>query len=81
MKLTETSVRDLAPESKRYAVVDDEMFRPSDNRPFTAENGPWHSDEVTALVNGGNGGWDPRDRKSTRLNSSHWKQSRLPSSA
>ena len=23
----------------------------------------------------------PRDRKSTRLNSSHWKQSRMPSSA
>lgn len=35
-------------------------FRPGDNRPFTAENGPWHSDEVTALTNGGNGGWDPR---------------------
>jgi aldose sugar dehydrogenase len=35
-------------------------FRPSDNRPFTAENGPWHSDEVTALSNGGNAGWDPR---------------------
>jgi hypothetical protein len=35
-------------------------FRPGDNRPFVAENGPWHSDEVTALVNGGNGGWDPR---------------------
>lgn len=35
-------------------------FRPSDNRPFTAEHGPWHTDEVTALVAGGNGGWDPR---------------------
>ena len=35
-------------------------FRPGDNRPFIAENGPWHSDEVTALTNGGNGGWDPR---------------------
>ena len=35
-------------------------FRPSDGRPFTAENGPWHSDEVTALENGGNAGWDPR---------------------
>jgi aldose sugar dehydrogenase len=35
-------------------------FRPGDNRPFTAENGPWHSDEVTALSNGGNAGWDPR---------------------
>ncbi len=35
-------------------------FRPGTNQPFTAENGPWHSDEVTALVPGGNGGWDPR---------------------
>ena len=35
-------------------------FRPGDGRPFTAENGPWHSDEVTALENGGNAGWDPR---------------------
>ena len=35
-------------------------FRPGTNRPYTAENGPWHSDEVTALVPGGNGGWDPR---------------------
>ena len=35
-------------------------FRPGTNQPYTAENGPWHSDEVTALVAGGNGGWDPR---------------------
>lgn len=35
-------------------------FRPGTHQPFTAENGPWHTDEVTALVNGGNGGWDPR---------------------
>ena len=35
-------------------------FRPSDGRAFTAEHGPWHNDEITALVNGGNGGWDPR---------------------
>jgi glucose/arabinose dehydrogenase len=35
-------------------------FRPGANQPFTAENGPWHSDEVTALVAGGNAGWDPR---------------------
>ncbi len=35
-------------------------FRPGDHRPFTAEHGPWHSDEITALVPGGNGGWDPR---------------------
>lgn len=41
-------------------------FRPSDNRPFTSENGPWHSDEVTALVNGGNAGWDPRPNMAGR---------------
>ncbi len=35
-------------------------FRPGTNQPFTAENGPWHSDEVTALTAGGNAGWDPR---------------------
>ena len=35
-------------------------FRPSDGRAFTAEHGPWHNDEITALVNGGNGGWYPR---------------------
>ncbi|HEY8578821.1 MAG TPA: PQQ-dependent sugar dehydrogenase [Beijerinckiaceae bacterium] len=35
-------------------------FRPGSNQPYTAENGPWHSDEVTALVAGGNSGWDPR---------------------
>ncbi len=34
-------------------------FRPSDGRAFTAEHGPWHNDEITALVNGGNAGWDP----------------------
>lgn len=35
-------------------------FRPGTNQPFTAENGPWHTDEVTLLVAGGNAGWDPR---------------------
>ena len=35
-------------------------FRPGTNQPFTAENGPWHTDEVTALKAGGNAGWDPR---------------------
>jgi glucose/arabinose dehydrogenase len=35
-------------------------FRPGTNEPFISENGPWHTDEVTKLVNGGNGGWDPR---------------------
>jgi len=35
-------------------------FRPGTGEPFVSENGPWHSDEVTKLENGGNGGWDPR---------------------
>jgi len=34
-------------------------FRPSTGQPFACEHGPGHSDEVTALVAGGNGGWDP----------------------
>ena len=34
-------------------------FHPETGQPFIAEHGPGHSDEVTALVAGGNGGWDP----------------------
>lgn len=37
-------------------------FRPGTGQPFISEHGPNHSDEVTALVNGGNGGWDPQNR-------------------
>jgi aldose sugar dehydrogenase len=37
-------------------------FRPGSGQPFIAEHGPNHSDEVTALVAGGNGGWDPQNR-------------------
>ena len=37
-------------------------FRPGTGQPFTAEHGPNHSDEVTALVAGGNAGWDPQNR-------------------
>lgn len=37
-------------------------FRPGTGQAFISEHGPNHSDEVTALVNGGNGGWDPQDR-------------------
>jgi glucose/arabinose dehydrogenase len=39
-------------------------FRPGTNQPFTAEHGPNHTDEVTALVAGGNSGWDPQNRSS-----------------
>jgi glucose/arabinose dehydrogenase len=41
-------------------------FRPGTNQPFTAENGPWHTDEVTALTAGGNAGWDPRPNRAGR---------------
>lgn len=37
-------------------------FQPGTGRLFAAEHGPNHSDEVTVLVNGGNGGWDPQNR-------------------
>jgi aldose sugar dehydrogenase len=37
-------------------------FRPGTGQAYISEHGPNHSDEVTALVNGGNGGWDPQNR-------------------
>ncbi len=41
-------------------------FRPGDNQPVVAEHGPWHTDEITVLKNGGNGGWDPRPNMAGR---------------
>ncbi|CUH39244.1 Soluble aldose sugar dehydrogenase YliI precursor [Jannaschia seosinensis] len=41
-------------------------FHPETNTPIIAEHGPWHSDEITVLVNGGNGGWDPRSNMAGR---------------
>jgi len=35
-------------------------FHPETGHVVIAEHGPWHSDEITVLENGGNGGWDPR---------------------
>lgn len=35
-------------------------FDPASGAVVIAEHGPWHSDEVTVLKPGGNGGWDPR---------------------
>lgn len=35
-------------------------FRPGTLQPFSCEHGPGHSDEVTPLKAGGNGGWDPK---------------------
>lgn len=37
-------------------------FHPTTRVPYIAEHGPNHSDEVTALQSGGNGGWDPQNR-------------------
>ena len=37
-------------------------FRPGTGQPFVSEHGPNHSDEVTPLIVGGNGGWDPQNR-------------------
>ncbi|MEM1372795.1 MAG: PQQ-dependent sugar dehydrogenase [Pseudomonadota bacterium] len=34
-------------------------FHPASGTPITAEHGPWHSDEITVLQNGGNAGWNP----------------------
>jgi aldose sugar dehydrogenase len=41
-------------------------FRPGDDEVFIAEHGPWHSDEITMLEPGGNGGWDPRPNMAGR---------------
>ena len=41
-------------------------FHPASGTPIVAEHGPWHSDEITVLVNGGNGGWDPRPNMAGR---------------
>lgn len=38
-------------------------FHPVTGQTFVAEHGPNHSDEVTALVNGGNAGWDPQPQE------------------
>jgi len=36
-------------------------FRPGDGAPFICEHGPNQDDEITRLVAGGNGGWNPND--------------------
>ena len=41
-------------------------FHPGNGTPVVAEHGPWHSDEITVLQNGGNGGWDPRPNMAGR---------------
>lgn len=41
-------------------------FHPETGSAIVAEHGPWHSDEITILQNGGNGGWDPRPNMAGR---------------
>ena len=41
-------------------------FHPVTDQAITAEHGPWHSDEITILENGGNAGWDPRPNMAGR---------------
>lgn len=41
-------------------------FHPETGAAITAEHGPWHSDEITILVNGGNAAWDPRPNMAGR---------------
>ena len=41
-------------------------FHPETGAAITAEHGPWHSDEITILENGGNAGWDPAPNKAGR---------------
>lgn len=41
-------------------------FHPETGTPIVVEHGPWHSDEITVLENGGNGGWDPRPNMAGR---------------
>jgi len=41
-------------------------FHPETGDAIVTEHGPWHSDEITVLEPGGNGGWDPRDNMAGR---------------
>ncbi|MEL6618377.1 MAG: PQQ-dependent sugar dehydrogenase [Pseudomonadota bacterium] len=41
-------------------------FHPETGAAIAAEHGPWHSDEITILENGGNAGWDPRPNMAGR---------------
>ncbi len=38
-------------------------FHPQSQQPIISEHGPWHTDEINALVPGGNSGWDPRPNR------------------
>jgi glucose/arabinose dehydrogenase len=46
-------------------------FRHKTGQPFVCEHGPNHSDEVTPLVAGGNGGWDPKPEAGVTCNDNY----------
>lgn len=46
-------------------------FRPGTGQPFSCEHGPRHSDEVTPLKAGGNGGWDPKPETGVSCNDNY----------
>ncbi|MCR8916270.1 PQQ-dependent sugar dehydrogenase [Marinobacter panjinensis] len=41
-------------------------FHPETSQPIITEHGPWHTDEINALVAGANSGWDPRPNMAGR---------------
>ncbi|MEP3167300.1 MAG: PQQ-dependent sugar dehydrogenase [Marinobacter sp.] len=41
-------------------------FHPETSQPIITEHGPWHTDEINALVPGANSGWDPRPNMAGR---------------
>ena len=41
-------------------------FHPESHQPIITEHGPWHSDEINALLAGANSGWDPRPNRAGR---------------
>ncbi|PXX93637.1 aldose sugar dehydrogenase [Marinobacter vulgaris] len=41
-------------------------FHPESSQPIITEHGPWHTDEINALVPGANSGWDPRPNMAGR---------------
>lgn len=55
-------------------------FRPGTGQVFIGEHGPNHTDEVTALQNGGNGGWDPQNRPALNCPDSYCGYAGTPTS-
>ena len=52
--------------------------QPGAGQAYTSEHGPNHSDELTPLVAGGNGGWDPQNRPDLRCSDGYCGYSGTP---